>query len=68
MGGSSGQESVDNPEFLEGGAFFMFNRQYEAMTAAQAALESLQEELLREKTLRKRLEGILRKTEEGAVP
>lgn len=59
MGGSPWSGSVENAEFLEGGAFSMLSRFYENAGAAQGVIESLQAELEKEKLLRGRLEAML---------
>lgn len=60
-GGAPNRGNTDNMEFLEGGAFFMFNRLYESIASAQSAVESMETELVRERALRERFESIARK-------
>jgi len=60
-GGAPNCGNTDNMDFLEGGAFLMFNRLYESIVSAQSAVESMETELVRERASRERFESIARK-------
>ena len=66
LGGSPWQGSVDNAEYLNGGAFSMLRRLFESTTRAQALIEGQQAELARERGLRARLEQLVRHLEPPA--
>lgn len=59
LGGSPWRGRVENAEYLEGGAFHMLRRLFDATGRAQALLEGQQAELVRERTLRTGLERAL---------
>ena len=58
-GGTPWQGAVDNEAFLDGGAFFMLTRLFTAASSAETMLDTLQEELAKERLLRARLEKII---------
>lgn len=62
-GGTAWHGDVDNREFLDTGAFAVLTGMHASITAAQEALDAMQNELAREKMMREKFEAIaLRKT------
>lgn len=61
MGGSPWRGRVDNASYLEGGAFHMLRRLFDATGRAQALLEHQRAELNRERALRTNLERVVRR-------
>ena len=59
LGGSPWRGKVDNAEYLDGGAFHMLRRLFDATERAQVLIERQLVELARERTLRTRLEQAL---------
>ena len=59
LGGTPFQGTLENPEFLEGGAFHMLSRLFLNLRDAGEQLERLDAELRKERALRQRLEKVL---------
>jgi lipopolysaccharide biosynthesis glycosyltransferase len=59
LGGTPWKGKIENSAYLEGGAFFMLRRLFESTLSAQAHLERLRKEWLREKAAREKLEKLL---------
>jgi hypothetical protein len=60
LGGAPWQGPVTNPEYMEGGAFHMLVNLFKVLSSAETAIDGLRRDLDRERTLRAKLEKMVR--------